>query len=105
MSLMSPSVCEGGIDVELSGTGSATNGRWRPRCRIPMERTLGNRRGERRKTKGMMEMREASQEKCLLCLFSYFRVGVKEKVRGRPASDSEREVSSGGNPWVDFLPL
>jgi len=63
---MNPSVCEGDIDVGLPGTGSAVNGRWRPQCYIPMERTPGNRRRGRGKTEGMMEMRQVSRETCLL---------------------------------------
>lgn len=43
-----------------------------------------------------------SQEACLLCIFSCFKVSEKEKARGKSA-DSERKVSSGRNPWLDFL--
>jgi len=63
-----------------SETGSAVNGQCRPRCYIPMESTLGKRKREMRKSKGMMKMRQMSWETCLLCLFSYFRVSEKERV-------------------------
>jgi len=36
--------------------------------------TLGNRKRERRKTKGMAEMRQVSWDTSLICLFRYFRV-------------------------------
>jgi len=85
---MSPSVCEGGSDVGFSGTGSALNARWCSRCYILMETTLGNRRRERIKTKGIMEMGQVSRETSLLCLFSYLRLSEKEKARGWSA-DSE----------------
>lgn len=55
----------------LSGTGSAVNGQWRPQCYIPMERMLGNRKRERRRTKGMVEMGQVSRETCLICFFRY----------------------------------
>ena len=55
------------------GQGSAVNGRWRPRYYIPMERALGNRRRERRKTKGMIEMGDMFAT----CHFSYLRVSEK----------------------------
>ena len=71
MRQMNPSMCEGGIDVGLLGTGSAVNGWWRPGSYTPIERTPGNGRGERRKTRGMIEMRQVRWETCLLRLFSY----------------------------------
>ena len=57
------------------------------RCYKPMERTLENRRTERGKTKGRVEMRQVSR---LLCLFNYIRVSEKERARGRPATLSGR---------------
>jgi len=86
-------VCEGGLDVGVSGTGSASNSRWRPRCYIPIERTLGNRR-ERGKTEGVMDMRQVNRETCSLYLFSFFKVCEKEMARGRSA-DFEQEVRCG----------
>jgi hypothetical protein len=55
-----------------------------------MERTLGNRRTEGGKTKGMMEMRQVSQETGLLCLFNHIRASEKERARGRAATLSGR---------------
>jgi hypothetical protein len=47
-----------------------------------MEKTLGNRRRERIKTEGIMEMRRVNRKACLLCLSSYLRESEKEKAQG-----------------------
>lgn len=64
-------------------------------------RAPGNRKERRGERKGVMEMRQISQEACLLCLFGFMRASEK-KTRGGSAN-SEKEVNSGRDPWVDFL--
>ena len=57
-------------------------GRGREAIYVPMEKTPRNRRRERIKIKGIMEMRRVNRKICSLCHSSYLRKSEEDKAQG-----------------------